>query len=1111
MTPEEKLILDSNKALADAVKALTRQMQSTETNISNRTRAGVGTEASGAPTASKKMARFQDDLEKTYRESIKSLSGWNKSQDDLRKMNEKLLSLTYQQRKVDQEGIDLENEYNQALLESTNALDSRRYEYDKLLGRTFGEQQSMLAHSIRGTKSLQSELSKQQRNASLLTASLLTSHIDFNKDTQSHAIFVNNLSKLTEKGFSGIGKSFLRNSNMLDEITGTLKENLSPSDFADFTLKLGAAGETISESIQALKTQFGDIDLSKIVAKSISLNASVSAAGGEDNFIVKSPGNKKQVEDMEKIRATMVDVANKLKAQGHDLGFNGKKSEEMSTSRLAKAIRLVESRTKTTTDSFSKLGQKVNNLNPSLGSFAKWAQQMISLKPNGTVDRDGTNENVRIAVKEKIQAGKDKFGAYVAAAATVAGFTKSMNKANIAFSEMSKFNIANIPKSYFGVATQAVQMGLTFEQTAEFIRANQQTMGMQGNALFDKSSSAMADSMKAFGYTSAQSAELVGPLISSAIDSGIDTKNTQKLNSYTQDTMTAFSKLAAITGITATEFLKLEKELNESTPVREKLLALDGASQLEYVNELRVRRKALVTLGMSDRAANDFIKTQESFKTQKVSDRFDEAANMKMQMQRANMSEEDINAAYRYKINPNAATPEEAAAMPGIMARFAKEQAQLNQSSSLSQQVFMQETPLGLTQTAIDQAAVIAQNKKAKNIGSEAQNAEQEKLAKGSELGASLGNIKNSASALLGLAFPTAIVSAIGSLVAFTYQLSMAAGALGGKGVLGGITNAVAGKGGIVGKIATALGGTATVAAGSGILGANGLPMSTTVPTAGSPAGAGGAKGSSVWSSVKNGAGKASKFLGGNKLLAGLTVLEGISALSSATDIEDQRKSGAISNKEANIQGGKLVGGLAGAGTAGLIGAGIGQVLIPIPVVGAVIGGAIGGAIGGWLGKEGGGAIANAISSDEPKINKAFAESANTISALSATAAAANTPMVNLQQQTASNIAPTFQPSIIEPANIVAAQNVNNKVNDTQADKQGTSTSTESVANDKIVNVSDLSAKEQLVAIATSLSQTVDLLTKISEDGLKTNSNHSLLTPRSMPTSLGFITGISNV
>lgn len=98
-------------------------------------------------------------------------------------------------------------------------------------------------------------------------------------------------------------------------------------------------------------------------------------------------------------------------------------------------------------------------------------------------------------------------------------------------------------------------------------------------------------------------------------------------------------------------------------------------------------------------------------------------------------------------------------------------------------------------------------------------------------------------------------------------------------------------------------------------------------------------------------------------------ILGGAFGMAQLGNIEQQEKAGAISSREATAQRAGTVGAVGAGGAGALIGAGVGQVLIPIPGVGALIGGAIGGLVGGTGGYYGGKGIANLTTSGDKKEN----------------------------------------------------------------------------------------------------------------------------------------------
>lgn len=124
-----------------------------------------------------------------------------------------------------------------------------------------------------------------------------------------------------------------------------------------------------------------------------------------------------------------------------------------------------------------------------------------------------------------------------------------------------------------------------------------------------------------------------------------------------------------------------------------------------------------------------------------------------------------------------------------------------------------------------------------------------------------------------------------------------------------------------------------------------------------------------VADSAKGVLGTASKILG--KLAIPASVLySAYTGYTGYKEAEEKEAKGEITGKQAGAEKGKAVGGSGGALAAGMVGAGIGQALIPIPILGAVVGGLVGGFIGDKIGGVVGEKIGEAISEDKPVIQE---------------------------------------------------------------------------------------------------------------------------------------------
>lgn len=112
--------------------------------------------------------------------------------------------------------------------------------------------------------------------------------------------------------------------------------------------------------------------------------------------------------------------------------------------------------------------------------------------------------------------------------------------------------------------------------------------------------------------------------------------------------------------------------------------------------------------------------------------------------------------------------------------------------------------------------------------------------------------------------------------------------------------------------------------------------------------------------------GKALKGAGGLVKGAGVVgaIASGAMLYSDLKDIDEDVKSGKMTEEEAKKAKGGAVGGAAGGAGGAMAGAAAGAAIgSVVPVVGTVIGGLIGGAIGGWLGRKGGEAVGEAVAS----------------------------------------------------------------------------------------------------------------------------------------------------
>ena len=234
-----------------------------------------------------------------------------------------------------------------------------------------------------------------------------------------------------------------------------------------------------------------------------------------------------------------------LSAAGFDLGetFEGiTKEGQVTADGLKKLTRISD----------AQLGTALGNLSKDADTAALGLDKVAH----------GATDSVFNKAKRSVSGASltDKVMAISEGAIIAANVKKFADVAMIAAKEVADFNIQNLPASFYQVKTQAVAMGMSFEETVKFLKENQATMALYGASGFSQLTNQLGSTFKHFGYTAAQSAEMIGPSIAEAAAAGVDVQDQSKLNAYINQSMTAFDKLRGVLGISATEFLKLNNE-----------------------------------------------------------------------------------------------------------------------------------------------------------------------------------------------------------------------------------------------------------------------------------------------------------------------------------------------------------------------------------------------------------------------------------------------------------------------------------------------------------------------------------------------------------------------
>lgn len=791
-----------------------------------------------------------------------------------------------------------------------------------------------------------STLGQSTANAAMFGAAMIASHKQIEQGTDRYYKMIDGLASAV----APLNKGILKRAGLLNDITGEMRDGLSPDDFAKVRVALGAMEATIADSVTSLNFD--------------SMQDFIDKAGKNLESAFGGPGG-------EKIKTAMIDLAYKMEAMGHSFNINhgGKK------------INLTDSSGGINADAYellkkdaSVLAQVVRQVHTSSSEASESIGLMNAeaLKA-GTVLNSWTSKIAEsLPTISNFKRGLDKI-------ATSAAIAENLSKAKSALGEMYNqivdFNVSMTPATYMEVQLQSVRMGMSFEKTVKFMNENRRAMAIYGDG-FQAHVSTMEGTFQKFGFNMEQAADLVAPLGEAAKFAGINVSDSKAMNNFIDQSMESWRNVASVTGITAESFLALNAQLLSSDEVQKSLLGMDVERAKNTAQQLIKTREQITLMGLSNEAAQDLMLTQRRASRESVMTRITASAKSGMLARSVGMSNEEAKRieVLTRKHNLSAAEQLELAELDKktMLKRDQRQQAADDRgdaSSFTTQTLFDAITPDGARGDALEKAGALNTAERAGEKISASAAATASAAAKGNENVAALGNAVNTVTSILENSFTKSIMGAGLALIGLAYQAFQASMALRGMGGGGGMMDMLGGGGGMgrfgkfgkgsrIGRMARGL-RLGSIKKMRGLRGLAGIGR-------GSVSGFGGGFGGGAVAKrgLRSGLRGGGMKFGGIKGAGIIGTVIGAGMLASDwSDINAAQASGDISEMEAVKEKGGAIGGIAGGALGGAaMGALVGSV---VPVVGTAIGGIIGGAIGAMAGSKAGSTIAGAWNGDK--------------------------------------------------------------------------------------------------------------------------------------------------
>ncbi len=768
----------NRELLTQIEEALERALLNTFTGAYRPGRMGT----TGAASRQRLEEQREQSKQNTQRQKdARMAKNISEAQKNLLESYRKATLILEKEAKESEKLYDAQEEYQDALEESVDILKKYTGKYRELIGRSLYNQLGEFKQLSKNTHGLTSALAASQRNTSLLAAAMIESYNEVEFGTDKYRAYMRQLNSAVSK----LDTAFLQQSDMIDEQTGSLRDSLSPEDFANLRKSLGEAQTVISEN------------LGRIGIKN--LTEYLSSEAGKKIFTLPTTG---KVEDNppQDFRDAMLLLARQLEKMGYNIGQGLEEAESVEWEKLAAKISEISDSTEQATKNLNKVAK---NANVVAGEFLSTGYLFANLR----------NKFIKPLIET---------GSILAAAA------KSKDAVIDVYRQITEFNIASIPASFLDVQIASARLGMSFDETVDFLKENKRTLAIYGpQAGYD-----LIDSLRpvfnSFGYSLKQASEIVGPAIEAGIATGINIKSGQQLNNFIEDSMNAFKNISSIVNISAKEYMALNAELLGSSDVQGMLLGMDRDRAIAYSKQLIALRDNYVQLGLSTQQAQELVRTQEAQKREEATTRIREGAKGMVLAKQLGLGDEAAQRYFQLSMLGMARTKEQDKEFTEISRQMglAKEQqfrmaADLGPGAQIMQETLQRVlTPEGVAGDLLKQTQPLSTAERANIQLTEKTAALARSLGMGSESLAAFNTFIDSASSILKNSLVIGAGAAAFSLLALTFQARAASKALGliagnEKGMISSVFDKIfgkkdgttdgkapAGKGGTLGKIA---------------------------------------------------------------------------------------------------------------------------------------------------------------------------------------------------------------------------------------------------------------------------------------------------------------------
>lgn len=415
-----------------------------------------------------------------------------------------------------------------------------------------------------------------------LTQSLIEAANETNKFIDRFA----NLSRVTENVSNKVLDSMMNNlskfatgfSSGVSNVDAALKSQAAtyknPKQFMNFLSGLGAALDDVSEDLKA--------------ASAASFSEIAASLTGK-------------VQKTNKAYQTVIDNAKNF---GDKLGVESKAT-----------IEKMKAGEEVTARSIKRLSAELDTAIPAIRQFAtEGSRSAVGIAAAGR-----NRQNIEDKMSSMLGIKNLEFGAFLGL--FIAGLTK-------AFSDYRNVASAGLLGRFGEITVAGAKLGVSVEKLTGIYRDNARGLAMGMGDSFFKTLEAGQDGLMNLGLRAEEAAIGANGFYKNAIASGLNPRDTNKLNASIKFQTDAFRDLRSITGATIEEFNSMNEGLATNADNMAMSLRFAPQERAAKMQELISLRNEFTQRGLSAKAADTMVQAMQGFSKNKLKDRLEAAARM---------------------------------------------------------------------------------------------------------------------------------------------------------------------------------------------------------------------------------------------------------------------------------------------------------------------------------------------------------------------------------------------------------------------------------------------------------------------------------------------------